>query len=280
VTPAPDELSGVSRTALGVARVRAAESLRADRLFDDPYASAFVAAYPRDAEPADPQAGGGGEPSREQLRFHIVMRTRFFDEYLLVACARGCAQVVLLAAGLDARAFRLDWPAGTRLFEVDLPPMVAFKRGVLDAQHAAPRCDRIVVEADLREDWRTAILDAGFDPAQRTAWLVEGLLIYLDEAEAAHVLGTVTSLSALGSEIAMERGRSRASDDDDNAGRTRRGRLAGMWKGGLGEGLVPWLDAHGWQARVHDLAEVAAAFGRPVVGETRSGFVTARYGSD
>jgi len=275
MTPDSHELSGVSRTALGVARVRAAESLRPDHLFDDPYAAAFLAAYPRDAE-APSRQRTDGEPSREALRFHIVMRTRFFDEYLLAACARGCTQVVLLAAGLDARAFRLDWPAGTRLFEVDLPAMVAFKRRVLDAHHATPRCTRTVIAADLREDWASRLTGAGFDPSLRTAWLVEGLLIYLDEADAAHVLSTVAALSAPDSELSMERGRARGPTDDDGASGARRGRLASMWKGGLGDGLVPWLEEHGWQTRVHDLGDVAARFGRPAPDATRSSFVTAR----
>ena len=276
---ADEALSGVSRTALGVARVRAAESRRPDRLFDDPYAAAFVEADPREADDeAARRFTSGGEPSREQLRFHIVMRTRFFDEYLLDACARGCRQVVLLASGLDARAFRLAWPAGTSLFEVDLPAMVSFKRRVLDAQHARPRCDRVVVDADVREDWASRLTHAGFDLSARTAWLVEGLLIYLDADEAAHVLRTITSLSATGSEIAMERGRPRTAEDDAGARRAGRGRLAGMWKGGLGDGLVAWLSEHGWDVETHDLASVAERYGRPTTGETRSAFVTARFG--
>jgi methyltransferase (TIGR00027 family) len=84
---------------------------------------------------------------------HGVIRTRFFDDYLAAATAAGCRQVMLLAAGLDTRAFRLAWPQRTRVFEVDLPDVLAFKETVLATRNAAPRRERITVPADLREDW-------------------------------------------------------------------------------------------------------------------------------
>jgi hypothetical protein len=111
--------------------------------------------------------------------FHVhgVIRTRFFDDYLTAAIAARCHQVVLLAAGLDTRALRLAWPAGTRVFEIDLPGVLSFKDSVLAAQGAVPRCERIKVPADLCTDWTAALAEAGFDRSTPAAWLAEGLLI-------------------------------------------------------------------------------------------------------
>jgi methyltransferase (TIGR00027 family) len=141
----PGPLPGVAKTALGVARARARESRREDRLFGDPYAQAFVEAAPGvfPQEPATWQqraALGPLAPLGAAFHAHAVIRTRFFDDYLAGAAGAGCRQVVLLAAGLDTRAFRLAWPAGVRLFEVDLPGVLAFKEPVLAACGAVPRC--------------------------------------------------------------------------------------------------------------------------------------------
>src|SRR5690606_10582605 len=125
--------------------------------------------------------------------------------YLLSAARAGCHQVVLLAAGLDARAFRLPWPTGVRLWEADLPEVFAFKEPVLADRGATPLCERTVVPVDLREDWtRTLREDAGFDPHQPTAWLIEGLLMYLDEGERNLLLERVGALSSAGSRIELD----------------------------------------------------------------------------
>ena len=153
-----ESLSPVSRTAVGVAALRAYESSRPDRLFEDPYAAAFAEA----GRAALPRTEDGHARLGALMYPQVVVRTRFFDDYLL---GGGCTQVVLLAAGLDARAFRLAWPPGTRLFELDLPEVLAFKDDVLAAHGATPACERVVVPADLREDWATALREAGFDPA-------------------------------------------------------------------------------------------------------------------
>ena len=261
-------LDGVSATALAVARVRAHESSRGDRLFDDPYAVAFASAAP-------PVEGGGVSAERAAVRralaFHVVIRTRFYDDFLLAATAAGCRQVVLLGAGLDTRAFRLDWPPGTGLWEVDLPPVGRFKDEVLAIRDAKPRCDRVFVAADLRTDWPAPLVDAGFDPRAPTAWLAEGLLVYLAADDAAHVLDAVTGASAPGSRLALERG----AADPSLAERDPSNEVTSLWQGGLAGDVVAWLADRGWAAVGHDLAEVAAAYGRPTQGSTRSGFVTA-----
>src|SRR5215468_7274243 len=164
------ELSDVSKTAIGVALVRAMESQRPDRLFNDPFAMRFVAAAPEYlAERAQRQrseSGDGPTPMGVALAAHIAVRTRFYDTYLLQATGQGCRQVVLLAAGLDARAYRLDFPPGVRLFELDLPAVLSFKQRVLTEQ--TPTCERIAVPVDLSGDWREPLLQAGFNPAVAT----------------------------------------------------------------------------------------------------------------
>ncbi len=170
---------GVGRTAIGVAHVRAEESRRPDRLFHDPYAEAFVAAAPNTL-PTEHEASHDLAAWGAEWAVHATIRTRFFDDYLLAAGAAGCRQVVLLAAGLDTRALRLDWPEGTRVFELDLPDMLTFKERVLADHPSRPApapCERTTVAVDLRADWPAALTGAGFDPSQPTAWLAEGLLI-------------------------------------------------------------------------------------------------------
>ncbi len=172
--------TGIAKTALGVAAVRALESRRPDRLFDDPYAQAFLDAAPP-VLPEEPRTAGeraslGPLASLGAVfAFHGVIRTRFFDDDLLAACRGGCRQVVVLTAGLDTRAYRLAWPAGTHLFEVDLPDVLRFKGQVLAQETAVPRCAHTIVAADLREDWSAELTNAGFQATTPTAWLAEGL---------------------------------------------------------------------------------------------------------
>src|SRR6266508_3496513 len=130
--------------------------------------------------------------------------TRFFDDQARAACTAGVRQVVLLAAGLDCRAFRLDWPAGVRLFELDLPEVFAFKERVLASVRAAPRCARVLVAADLREQWPGALTAAGFDQTAATGWLAEGLLPYLHPTDSEQLLATVTAVSAPGSRVVFD----------------------------------------------------------------------------
>jgi methyltransferase (TIGR00027 family) len=265
----------MAKTALGMARVRAEESRRPDRLFDDPYAASFLAAAPG-AFPGEQAVSGGLAWLGAVFFFHGVIRTRFFDDYLLAATTAGCRQVVLLAAGLDTRAFRLAWPDDVRLFELDLPERLAFKEQILAAQHAVPRCQRIVLPADLRKDWPTELAAAGFQPAKPTAWLAEGLLVYLPADQAAHLLRTVGELSAPTSQLAFEHGtiadspllaQARAMPAMDQ--------FTKLWKGGLGADAPDWLIRHGWQVQVHARAVLGAAYGRAAPASFSGGFVTA-----
>lgn len=267
-----DVPDGVGRTALGMARVRAGESSRPDRLFDDPYAQAFVAAAPGALPGGD--VAGGGDPMAGVVHAAVV-RTRFFDDFLTAAGTSGCRQVVLVAAGLDTRAFRLAWPAGVSVFEVDLPAVLAFKEQVLAGVDAVPRCRRVAVGADLREDWPARLVAAGFQPAVPTVWLVEGLLIYLTADEAADLLLAVAELSAPASRLGCEHQASDTRLRPAGAGTPRLARFTRLWKGGLGRALPQWLTQHGWQVHVEDRDAVAEAYGRPSPEPSDGGYLTA-----
>ncbi|MFD1044559.1 SAM-dependent methyltransferase [Kibdelosporangium lantanae] len=240
-------MSEVSRTALGVATMRAIETRRPNRLFEDPYAEAFVPLTPEKIDRAN----------QSLFRVHIVVRTRFFDDYLLAAVKAGCQQVVLVAAGLDTRAFRLDWPEEIRLYELDLPTLLAYKEKTLGGRGAEPRADRTVVPVDLREDWPQNLVTAGFDPSVPTAWLVEGLLVYLTADEAAGVLAAVTSLSAPGSQIGCE---DRDPDAPSERNPPQRANVMDLWKGGVA--TVEWLTEHGWQVETYEGTALAESYGR------------------
>jgi methyltransferase (TIGR00027 family) len=207
---------------------------------------------------------------------HAVLRTRFFDDFLLGAAADGCGQVVLLAAGLDTRAFRLSWPDRLQLFELDLPGPLAFKERVLADRNARPRCRRTVVPADLRGDWAAELTAAGLRRDERTAWLAEGLLIYLAADEAERLLTDVSALSRARSQLALEYGGMAGNSLLRQAGSSPAMReYAALWKGGMGEDMPRWLADHGWHVYTHDLAAVAATYGRDVPGHSRGGFLTA-----
>lgn len=258
-------LHGVGLTALGVAMVRALESERADRLFDDPYARAFLEALPGVFPTPDTVSG---PMARLGAAFSAsgVLRTRFFDDYLLGA---GLGQVVLLAAGLDTRAYRLAWPPGTRVFEVDLPDVLEFKDSVLAS--AAPRCERTAVPANLRGPWTRDLAASGFSPDEPAAWLAEGLLVYLTAEEVAGLFTGIGELSAPGSALSFETG-GRLLD--------RARRVPGMravrelWKGGI-EDPAGWLAGHGWEVGFHPAAAYSESVGRPLEAGGDEGFVVA-----
>lgn len=258
---------------MGMARLRAAEGLRPDKLFDDRYAAAFVAAAPL-ATPADDGVSEGTLGAA--FAFAGVIRTRFYDDYLTASVLAGRRQMVLMAAGLDTRAFRLAWPPGVVLYELDLPEVLCFKDEVLDAQDATPRCRRVAVPVDLRGGWVSSLRAAGFEPDAPTAWLVEGLLIYLTREEAVELLTTIGKLSASRSQLAAER---RAAQSDDLRQQVQgipamRG-FAAMWRGGLHEDLGNWLERNGWTTTLHDRTDVASALGRSAPASDGSGFVIA-----
>jgi len=271
-----ESLVGVSETALGAAEMRAEESLRPDRLLDDPYAAAFVAAAPPvfpdlPSIDYDPTMAG----LKEELVTALAIRTRFYDDYVTAACAAGCRQVVLLAAGLDTRAFRLDLPPDLRVFEVDLPDLFVFKEKVLTQQEVTPKCSRTVVGIDLRENWPARLFAAGFEPSLPSAWTAEGLLPYLSNDEATRLLTNVGELCASGSCLSFDYDEF-ADDSTLSKLRATPGmeEVAGMWEGGLSESPVEWMRANGWLVVTRDRAVFAADLGRGLKG-TAGGFLEA-----
>lgn len=182
-------------TARWTAGVRALERAREDRLFDDPWALAL--------------AGEEGQQWIAQRTadsvIPIVLRTRFFDDFLQRATREDAVrQVVLMAAGLDTRAFRLSWPAQTRLFELDQPAVLEHKAAILGAAGARPACARQTIGADLTDPWAERLVEAGFEPQQPSTWLLEGFLFYLPSAIGARMLDQVGRLAAPGSRLGFD----------------------------------------------------------------------------
>jgi N-methyltransferase len=266
------DIDAVGWTAFGVAWTRARESLRTDRWFNDPLAAEFLRTVASTAPFPIPEYS---EPQDEQPDFvhflqhlgdYTSIRTRFFDDYFQQAGAAGARQAVILAAGLDARGYRLDWPAGTRLFEVDVPAVVAFKQGVIDASGALPTCERVTVAADLRSDWLAQLRAAGLRTDEPTAWLVEGLLPYLDDEASRRLLREVGAASPAGSWLAIEHAEVdlRELPMFKTAARSINADADALWPGGLADEPSGWLAGEGWQAQAHDPAELAVEYGRSV----------------
>jgi len=197
-----DIVTSVGYTALLVAGWRALHAIDPQPLARDEYAKYFITAS------ADPYLTGllANPPTSENARAFprlYGVQTRFFDEFFLSATGGGIRQAVIVAAGLDSRAYRLEWPSGTTIFEVDQPKVLEFKARVLAEQGAKPTADRKGVAADLREDWSIPLTAAAFDPQKPAAWSVEGVLPYLT-GEAQDALFTrIDRLSASGSQVAV-----------------------------------------------------------------------------
>jgi methyltransferase (TIGR00027 family) len=203
-----DLASSVGATATMVAAQRVLS--HREGLIDDPYAEPLVRAVGMDFmnRMLDGEVGFTDIDPSFTVRLaaeSMAVRTRHFDALFLDAAAAGVRQAVILAAGLDARAYRLPWPDGTVVYEVDQPEVIEFKTTTLAGLGAEPTATRRVVAIDLRQDWPKALADNGFDPSQPTAWIAEGLLIYLPSDAQDTLFDTITALSAPGSRLATER---------------------------------------------------------------------------
>lgn len=282
-----DITTSVGSTALFVATARALEAQKPDPLAIDPYAEVFCRAVGGDW--ADVLDGNCPEHPLKTPEFgeHFVnfqgARTRYFDDYFRRAADAGVRQVVILAAGLDSRAYRLSWPDGTTIFELDQPQVLEFKREVLAQHGAKPNAERREIAIDLREDWPQALRDSGFDPARPSAWIAEGLLIYLP-ATAQHDLFTgIDSLACAGSHVGIEDGapmdadaHTAAIEEERNAGDDQRIFHQLIYN----EQHAPadeWFGARGWTAVPTPLAEYLRGVGRPIPGpDVEAGAMIAR----
>ncbi|MER8044495.1 class I SAM-dependent methyltransferase [Streptomyces sp. NPDC094032] len=198
---------GVGLTALLVAAARAIETHRHDSLAQDVHAEHFVRAAAASAEwpvRIGQVPEGDDNPLWGRFARYFGLRTRVLDDFVLGSVHDGARQVVLLGAGLDTRAFRLDLPSDCVVFEIDRAGVLAFKQRVLTVLSAAPRTKRVPVPVDLREDWVTALTSTGFDPAAPSVWLAEGLLFYLPGAAETYLVDTVDRLTTGGSALAFE----------------------------------------------------------------------------
>jgi methyltransferase (TIGR00027 family) len=261
-----DIVSSVGLTALAVSAARAVETHRDNRLAADPHAAHFVrAANPPAPMPTSPAEFVEGDEIWDVMSDYMGLRTRFFDDYFS-SC--GVDQAVILAAGLDTRAHRLDWPDGFDLYEVDQPKVLEFKQQVLDEKDARPACRRHVVPTDLRDDWVAALSEAGFDPGRPTAWLAEGLLPYLPAKAEEDLFELIHKLSAPGSVLALEQAPARAADDFRNhplfeSASERFGiDITQLWNTEPRRDCLEWLRSAGWDVTAESAVDTAVRYGR------------------
>lgn len=284
-----DITTSVGSTALFVATARALEARKPDPLAVDGFAETFCRAVGGSA--AEVLDGGCPDHQLRSADFgeHFVnfqgARTRFFDDYFIQAARDGVRQIVLLAAGLDSRAYRLSWPDGTTIFELDQPQVLDFKREVLAAQGAQPAAQRREIAVDLREDWPQALRESGFDTAAPSAWIAEGLMIYLPAAAQEQLYTGIDNLAAAGSHVAVEDGAPmpaeafRAAVEAERAAQAE-GDERLFFQLIYNEQHAPaeqWFGEHGWQARATPLGDYLREMGRPVPGpDTEAGPMISR----
>ena len=201
-------------------------------------------------------------------------RTRYFDDYFRRAADAGVRQVVILAAGLDSRAYRLPWPDETTIFELDRPRVLDFKRDVLAEQGAKPNAERREIAIDLREDWPQALRDNGFDVALPSAWIAEGLLLYLPADAEEQLLTGIDALASTGSHAAVEDSAPMSTEElEAGIKEEREARAKGderlFFQLVYNERHAPadqWFGEHGWTAVATPLADYLREVGRPVPG--------------
>jgi methyltransferase (TIGR00027 family) len=267
-----DLASSVGATATMVAAQRALSNR--EGLIDDPFAEPLVRAVGMDffiraldgeieLEEVDP------EFNMRRAAEGMTVRTRWFDKLFTDAAAAGVRQAVILASGLDARAYRLDWPDGTTVYELDQPEVIEFKTKTLAGLDAKPKADRRTIAIDLRNDWPKALLDNGFDAAQPTAWIAEGLLIYLPPEAQDLLFDRINELSAPGSRVATEHIPDMTMFSDERSEQiTERLKKYGhdiemkdLIYHGERSHVIEYLTAHGWDVTSQAMREAYAANG-------------------
>lgn len=274
-----DLANGVGATATGVAVGRALATRAPQRLINDPFAEPLVRAV--GVEFFTRLAGGELDPAEvdDNGDFGMVgmglmmgIRTRFFDDFFVTAAAAGVRQAVILASGLDARAYRLPWPDGTTVFEIDQSRVIEFKSATLADLGADPTADLRAVPVDLRHDWPAALRAAGLDPSKPTAWSAEGLMPFLPPEAQDRLLDNITALSAPGSQLATENLQGTSDVVATMAGRIREVtdqwrehgfdiEMTDLWYAGERNDVVEYLRSHGWQTTARAVLDLAADYG-------------------
>ncbi|OHT85095.1 SAM-dependent methyltransferase [Mycobacteroides saopaulense] len=267
-----DIVTSVGYTALAVAAARALDARLDPPLAHDDYAAQLVLSAGEPGLVASVTSGVMSDYVALNAQ-RVGVRTRFFDNFFADAAGAGVRQVVILAAGLDVRAYRLPWPAVTTVFELDQPQVLEFKDRVLRAAGAGPKAERVTVAADLRGDWPIALLEAGFDAQKPTAWALEGLLHYLPGTAQDLLFERLHELSPRGSRMAVELGPEPGEleefatsvetifDTSKDGGRPPYPR--DLWFDDPRADSRTWLTEHGWTVTAADLMEAAASYGRP-----------------
>ena len=280
-----DLATSVGATATMVAAARAVATNADNPLINDQFAEPLVRAVGVDfltklaagelaaADVDDDESGW----KLEHMPVAMAVRTRFFDAFFRDATQAGIRQAVILASGLDARAYRLDWPAGMTVFEVDQPEVIAFKTSTLADLGAEPTTDRRTVAIDLRQDWPAALIEAGFDNSQPTAWIAEGLLGYLPPEAQDRLLDNISALSADGSRLATEAIPDMSDVDHDQAREMMR-KATDKWRAhgfdlqfselgyeGDRNDVAAYLDTLGWQSTGKPMSQLLDENGLPAI---------------
>ena len=278
----------VGATAFGVAAARAAETETENPLISDPFARVFLEAagdgiwnwfaapnLPAELVEAEPDL----KPRMQGMVDYMAARTSFFDQFFLDATRVGVHQVVILAAGLDSRAWRLPWPDGTTVYELDQPRVLEFKSSALREHDAQPTCNLVHVPIDLRHDWPAALRQAGFDAAAPSAWSAEGLLPFLPAVAHELLFERVQALGAAGSRMAVEAPGPDFLDPDAIAKRRENMKrvrelmvklepernipdVQDLWYFEEREDVGDWLRRHGWDVTVTPAEELMARYDR------------------
>jgi methyltransferase (TIGR00027 family) len=271
-----DLASSVGATATMVATARALATVQPDAIINDPYAAPLVREVGIDFFTGliDGDSEIPGDPNGAGIRLMtdmMAVRTRFFDDFFIEATGAGIRQAVILASGLDARAYRLPWTDGTVVYEIDQPQVIEAKTGAMAKLGATPTAELRTVAADLREDWPAALRDSGFDVTAPSAWSAEGLLMYLPPDAQDRLFDNITALSAPGSRIATE-----FHGGDFGATLAERAKdIAEAWRGdgfdldfsslfygGERNHVVDYLGGSGWCVHTRNRLDVFADYGR------------------
>jgi methyltransferase (TIGR00027 family) len=268
-----DIASSVGATATMVAAARAMASREPDALIDDPFAEPLVRAVGLDFfnRMLDGEFSVADDDGATRLITTVMaVRTRFFDDFFDEATESGIRQAVILASGLDARAYRLQWPTGTVVYEIDQPEVIEFKNSTMASIGAEPKAIRRAVSIDLREDWPTALRRNGFDDSEPTAWAAEGLLVYLPPDAQDRLFDDIAALSAQGSRLATEYHPDAGASMGQRAEAFRERwqkhgfdmNLADLFYPGERNPVVEYLTDRGWQVSARNRPEMFAEYGR------------------